>query len=163
MRMRTRLGATLAALVLLAACTPSPQPGDGGNAGQTPPPGAPVDAAPPGGGGGGGGGSAGPARIQELEAQARRLARTEGCTQADQCRTAPVGSRPCGGPREYLVYCAASTDSAALFRVLDELARAEEVYNREQGLVSTCEFRMPPGTELSGRTCRATTGGDQPM
>ena len=152
-----RLGATLAALVLLAACTPSPQPGDGGGAGQTPPPDAPVETAPPPGGG------AGPARIQELEAQARRLARTEGCTRADQCRTAPVGSRPCGGPREYLVYCAASTDSAALFRVLDELARAEDAYNREQGLASTCEFRMPPGTELSGGTCRATTAGDQPM
>lgn len=93
-------------------------------------------------------------RAARLEAEARALARTRGCPQADQCRTAPVGSRPCGGPREYLAYCAASTDTVALFRKLEELRRTEQEINQRSGMMSTCEFREPPATELSGGVCR---------
>jgi hypothetical protein len=93
-------------------------------------------------------------RIARLEREARALAHAEGCT-AGQCRTAPVGSRPCGGPRTYIVYCAAATDSAALFAKLAELARAEDEYNRRNQLASTCEYRMPPGVALSGGRCTA--------
>lgn len=93
---------------------------------------------------------------QQLEADARALARTEGCSEAGACRTAPVGVRPCGGPRDYLVYCATSTDTAALFAKLAELKRVEEARNRESGMMSTCEYRLPPGTELVDGTCHAT-------
>ena len=98
------------------------------------------------------------ARLERLEGEARALAKVEGCGAAAQCRTAPVGSRPCGGPRDYLAYCAATTDSAALFRALDELARAEKEYNRASGAVSTCEFRMPPAPTVAGGRCTATAG-----
>jgi hypothetical protein len=94
-------------------------------------------------------------RIQRLEREARALAKTDGCQTAASCRAAPVGSRPCGGPRTYFVYCARSTDSVALYRKLDELARAQRAYNEQQGLASTCEFRMPPSVEASGSSCRA--------
>jgi len=100
------------------------------------------------------------AALARLEREAHAVARAEGCEQSDQCRTAPVGSRPCGGPRDYLVYCALTTDSAALFRKLVELERAEKAYNEQAGLMSTCEFRMPPAPELTGGVCRA--GGATP-
>lgn len=93
--------------------------------------------------------------IQRLEREARALANADGCENSGQCRTAPVGNRPCGGPRTYLVYCSLTTDSAALFRKLEDLSRAEGEYNRSHGLVSTCEFRMPPDVALSGRSCQA--------
>jgi len=69
-----------------------------------------------------------------------------------------VGSRPCGGPRDYVVYCAARTDSAALFAKLGELARAEEDFNRRNEMMSTCEFRTPPSTRLDAGRCVATPG-----
>jgi hypothetical protein len=96
-------------------------------------------------------------RIQRLEREARALARGDGCATVGGCRAAPVGDRPCGGPRTYVVYCALTTDSVALYRKLDELARAERAYNQEQGLASTCEFRMPPPLMASGGSCRAAT------
>ncbi len=95
------------------------------------------------------------AQIVALEDQAKALLRTEGCSAAAQCRTAAVGSRACGGPRYYLVYCAQTTDSAALFRKLDAVAAAEREYNTRYKLVSTCEFRMPPTVGLSGGSCQA--------
>ena len=94
-------------------------------------------------------------RIARLESEARALAKLTGCSSADQCRTAPVGSRGCGGPRTYIAYCAASTDSAALFRKLDELKAAEDAYNAKEGIASTCEFRMPPAVSFEGGSCRA--------
>jgi hypothetical protein len=95
------------------------------------------------------------AQITALEDQAKAIVRTDGCANIGQCRTAPVGSRACGGPRYYLVYCSASTDSAALFRKLDVVAAAEREYNTRYQLVSTCEFRMPPKIALSGGSCQA--------
>ena len=95
------------------------------------------------------------AQIVALEDQAKALVKTDGCTSAGECRTAAVGSRACGGPRYYLVYCSRTTDSAALFRKLDAVAAAEGEYNAKYQLVSTCEFRMPPKVALSGASCQA--------
>jgi hypothetical protein len=95
------------------------------------------------------------ARILELEAAAKALVKTSGCTSDDQCRTAPVGSRGCGGPRYYLVYCSRSTDSAALFRKLAEVEAAERAYNAKYQIASTCEFRMPPTVGLTAGTCQS--------
>jgi hypothetical protein len=116
----------------------------------------------PGGGGGAGGGKfvyTGDqqkdwAQIVALEDEAKALVKT-GCTSADQCRTAPVGNRACGGPRYYLVYCSRTTDSAALFDKLKAVADAEQEFNTRYQLVSTCEFRMPPNVGLVGGSCQA--------
>jgi hypothetical protein len=98
-------------------------------------------------------------QVTDLEDQAKALVKTTGCSSADECRTGPVGSRACGGPRYYLVYCAATTDSAALFRKLDAVAAAEREYNAHYNIVSTCEFRMPPKVALSGGSCQAQSAG----
>jgi hypothetical protein len=95
------------------------------------------------------------AQIVALEDQAKAIVKAGGCSSAAQCRTAPVGSRACGGPRYYLVYCAATTDSAALQRKLDAVAAAEREYNTRYKLMSTCEFRMPPNVALTGGSCQA--------
>lgn len=98
-------------------------------------------------------------KLAKLEQEARALAKTEGCASVAACRTAPVGWRGCGGPRTYLVYCAATTDTTALFRKLKELENAEREYNASTGMASTCDFRTPPGVRLDGRSCREASAG----
>jgi hypothetical protein len=93
--------------------------------------------------------------LARLERDARALAKTEGCTTAAACRTAPVGWRGCGGPRTYIVYCAATTDTVALFAKLRALDDAERAYNARSGMMSTCEVRLAPSARLQGRSCRA--------
>lgn len=95
------------------------------------------------------------AQIVALEDQAKALVKTTGCASTDQCRTAAVGNRACGGPRYYLVYCSRTTDSAALFAKLKAIADAEGEFNRRYQIVSTCEFRMPPRVALVGASCQA--------
>jgi hypothetical protein len=97
------------------------------------------------------------AQIVALENAAKALVDTSGCASSGECRTAPVGSRGCGGPRYYLVYCSRTTDSAALFAKLAAVSEAERQYNTKYKIVSTCEFRMPPTVALSGGFCRAQT------
>ncbi|HEX6748971.1 MAG TPA: hypothetical protein VF092_16860 [Longimicrobium sp.] len=149
--MKMKIPAALA-IACIAACTPSPEPGDRSRP-PAPPAGSaaaePIPAASDTG------------TMARLEREARALAHADGCA-AGQCRTAPVGSRPCGGPREYIVYCAARTDSAALFAKLAELARAEDAYNRANQLASTCEMRMPPNVTLSGGRCTAAPPNELP-
>ena len=94
--------------------------------------------------------------VRRLEREAIALARTDGCTSAAQCRSAPVGSRGCGGPRFYLPYCPLTTDTAALLAKLAEVERAEQDYNRRNNVMSTCEMRMPGELELAGGVCRFT-------
>jgi hypothetical protein len=94
------------------------------------------------------------AQITALEDQAKAIVRTSGCSSESECRTAPVGSRGCGGPRYYLVYCSRTTDSAALFAKLQAVETAEREYNARYKIVSTCEFRMPPKVALSGGSCQ---------
>ena len=102
-----------------------------------------------------------PNDLDRLEVEARALAKTSGCDQASQCRTAPVGSKPCGGPRGYLVYCPRTTDERALLRKLDELRRAEAERNSREGMMSDCSLTPEPKVEVVGGSCRAAS--DQPV
>lgn len=95
------------------------------------------------------------AQVARLERDARAIAKADGCSSLDHCRSAPVGERPCGGPRDYIVYCARTTDTAALHRKLAELRQAEMELNRKTGAMSTCEFRMPPEVAITGGSCRS--------
>ena len=94
------------------------------------------------------------AAVSALEQEARRVAVTDGCTSAGQCAAAPVGVKGCGGPRDYVVYCATATDTAALFRKLDELARAERAYNERYSVASDCAMQVAPTVTLVGQSCR---------
>jgi hypothetical protein len=94
------------------------------------------------------------AAIVKLEGEAKAIARVSGCT-SSECRAAPVGSRACGGPRYYIPYCAKTTDSVMLYAKLDQVAKAEQAYNKKYNLASTCEFRMPPTLEVVGGSCVA--------
>ena len=95
------------------------------------------------------------ATVAKLEAEARALVKTEGCAGSGQCKAAPLGAKPCGGPRAYLVFCPLTTNELALTRKLDELRVAEERYNRESGLMSDCAMVTEPRVEAVNGICRA--------
>lgn len=95
------------------------------------------------------------AAVARLEREARALARTSGCSAAAGCRVAPLGARPCGGPRAYVAYCRATTDSARLFAKLAELERAERAANDRSGAVSICSLVTEPRAAYAGGRCTA--------
>lgn len=94
-------------------------------------------------------------QIARLEREALDLAHNDGCSTADQCRVAPVGAKACGGPRYWITWCPASTDSAALFQKLDELRTAEQNFNKVHGVISDCSIVGPPTPVVNAGVCRA--------
>jgi hypothetical protein len=109
--------------------------------------------------GGGGRCEQGGMTIQSLESEARSLAVADGCTDASQCKSAPVGARACGGPRDYLVYCSATTDEDALLKALSRLQKSEQQYNEQCGIMSTCIFLAEPQVELVNGVCQKAESG----
>lgn len=95
------------------------------------------------------------AQIQKLEAEAKALARVEGCTATADCATGAIGRKACGSPRDFVIYCKKSTDVPALEAKLDEIVKAETAYNTKYQVISTCEMRIAPEVEASGGSCRA--------
>ena len=93
--------------------------------------------------------------IEQLEAQAKSIARIQGCSSSSDCRTVAIGSRGCGGPRSFIPYCARTTDSAALFSKAAEITEAEKAYNKKYQIGSTCEMRMAPAVVSEGGSCVA--------
>lgn len=95
------------------------------------------------------------AALERMKEDARALANANGCSEVGQCRTAPLGAKPCGGPWEYILYCSVSTDSVALYRRLEMVRQFEDSLNRRYVRVSTCDMAMPPQVTLEGNACRA--------
>lgn len=94
--------------------------------------------------------------IEKLEADARALAKVDGCSASADCRAVPIGARGCGGPRDFIVYCAKATDSLALHARIAAADSAEMAYNTRYKVVSTCELRLPPAVVVSGGSCAAS-------
>ena len=92
--------------------------------------------------------------LDSLDRAARAMVDSGGCSDSSQCAVAAVGVRGCGGPRDFVVYCRLTTDSAALFAKLDELSTAERAFNTKYQIASNCDMRLPPPTQLVGRVCR---------
>ena len=138
MQPRARQVGWSAAVSLLLACSSSANTRDQSTPRQQPTPAA-----------------AGQGSVEQLEQQAKALAKAEGCATSGECRAVPVGAKACGGPRYWLVYCARTTDETALLAKLTQLKAAEEERNRREGMVSTCDYAVEPQVEAVGGTCRA--------
>ena len=98
------------------------------------------------------------ARIDSLVTIARSLALANGCDEAGGCATAALGVKACGGPKEYLVYCRASTDTGALGAAVELVNRLEREFNERYGIVSDCMLLLEPQVEVRGGACVAGAG-----
>jgi hypothetical protein len=71
----------------------------------------------------------------------------------DSCRLIAFGSKPCGGPWQYLPYSIEATDSVTLAHLVDEYNSAEAKLNREQGRTSDCSVVQRPDLVLEEGHC----------
>ncbi len=80
------------------------------------------------------------------------------CSSSSVCRTIGLGVKPCGGPRQYLIYSTAATDSVRLAREVARYNEAEANRNRQEGLVSDCRALVRPQVSCISGRCAATAG-----
>lgn len=67
------------------------------------------------------------------------------CAEASGCNSIAFGAKPCGGPREFLVY-PNSVDQVTLQNLVDEYYDMDNEYNIQTGAVSDCMVVGPPRT-----------------
>ena len=91
--------------------------------------------------------------IERLYREAHAIARADGCAASGDCASMPVGSKPCGGPWEYIGYCRLTTDTVRLRTVLAELERRQREYNRANQVGSICDMILQPGMTVRGGRC----------
>jgi hypothetical protein len=77
------------------------------------------------------------------------------CSSSAVCRTIPFGAKPCGGPRQHLVYSTAATDSARLAREVARYNESDAQANRTRGLVSDCSVTVQPKVSCVSGRCAA--------
>lgn len=148
-------------VALSLSCQPAPPPPPEGEAAATPPPadtaqptpdtGLPMDTVP---------GTAPPAdtsrrmaTLDDLRAEIMRMVADLRAADVGHCRATPFGAKPCGGPRQYLVYSADATDSAALASAVSRYNELEAETNRREGRVSDCMMVTPPRVALVSGRC----------
>ena len=66
------------------------------------------------------------AELAELRSRVESLLAEPTCSKNDECRALPLGSKPCGGPRSWLIYSTATADSAALEEATSAYAKADD-------------------------------------
>ena len=67
------------------------------------------------------------------------------CANATGCLYIAFGAKPCGGPREYLVY-PNTVDQAVLETMVNDYYEMDQQYNIESGAFSDCMLVGPPNT-----------------
>lgn len=93
------------------------------------------------------------ARLMEMRREIDALiGDAEGASIAD-CRYAGLGSKPCGGPWEYIVYSVASTDSTALTERLTAYDAFEAEMNELYGYLSDCSIPNEPALVFRDGRC----------
>lgn len=65
------------------------------------------------------------------------------CDNSSGCNSIAFGAKPCGGPREYLVF-SNEVDLPTLQQMVDDYNSLDDAYNIQTGAVSDCEVVTPP-------------------
>lgn len=81
--------------------------------------------------------------LAELKSTIESMANASVCNDDFECRFIAFGSKPCGGPWEFLVY-SASIDSMALVTAVTEYNQLEADYNLNCNVISDCSTPQPP-------------------
>lgn len=95
--------------------------------------------------------------LRQRREQIRLLLSSASCTQSAECRYVAFGSKPCGGPWEYLVY-PSTIDTVRFLAMVRSYNDREDAYNRTWGTMSDCMAVGPPDSVacIDG-VCRAVT------
>jgi len=92
-------------------------------------------------------------QLEELEQEIKAIIEPPIATHLAQCRTIAFGAKGCGGPKTYLIYSTARTDTNRLRQLVNEYNRLDTERNERLGTISDCLYVHPPQVILAGGQC----------
>ena len=102
---------------------------------------------------------AGPLDEATLLARIRGAVAEAKCSDDRQCRTLPIGEKPCGGPEQWLPYASTSAAADQLRAWAAELSAAAYRRNQSSAMAGTCQFTPDPGAACVAGRCVAGAAG----
>lgn len=90
---------------------------------------------------------------KQLYQRMQRLTEDKSCRETTECKILAVGSRPCGGPEQYLAYSAVNTDEKLLAITNDRYTKLKQQQQQRLGLRSTCQMLPEPLAQCKLRQC----------
>lgn len=81
--------------------------------------------------------------IETLKKEIVTLAESSVCSEEFSCDFVGLGSKPCGGHWEFLVY-SSSIDTVKFLSKVEECNRLENEFNQKWGIMSDCSVAVPP-------------------
>lgn len=95
------------------------------------------------------------AELNVLKTEIETLANTSSCNNEAICKFIAFGSKPCGGPWNYLIY-STSIDTNKLENLVKEYNQREKDFNTKWSIVSDCAVALPPTSlECENNMCLA--------
>ncbi|CAF1438934.1 unnamed protein product [Didymodactylos carnosus] len=92
-------------------------------------------------------------QIQAVHNKIKIINKDLTCQLTTDCTAIPTGARGCGGPSGYVVVSKLNH----LYSTVEEYAKKteelEQQYNRENNVISTCIFIMPPQVACISNEC----------
>jgi hypothetical protein len=85
--------------------------------------------------------------IDKLKSEIVVLAESSICSEDNDCNFVGLGSKPCGGHWEYLVY-SKSIDTIKFLAKVEDCNRLENEFNQKWGIISDCSFVVPPDSVI---------------
>ena len=152
-----RTGVAACALAV-AACSPSPDaPGPGAPPADVVPPAdatpAPPRPAPPPVSDGPFASEADYRQQRAQAVEALNAAASTGAASPDACRALLYGEQACGGPTDWVVLSAETSDTTRVRRLAEQVTALDARANAQFNLVSTCMALMAPPVALRGGQC----------
>ena len=92
--------------------------------------------------------------LYSLKARIDSLVKTEGCSEHEDCQILGFGSKPCGGPWEYLIY-STEIDTAKLNDLVKAHNSKEGEYNEKYQIASDCSLAILPDSIKCENGCVA--------
>ncbi|MBU1438598.1 MAG: hypothetical protein KJ930_10425 [Gammaproteobacteria bacterium] len=90
---------------------------------------------------------------KQLYQRMQRLTADKSCKETNECKVLAVGKRPCGGPEQFLVYSATSTDEKLLAITNDRYTKLKAQQQQRLGMQSTCQMLPTPLPQCQSREC----------
>jgi len=87
----------------------------------------------------------------DLLTQLRALERS--CSSDAQCRTVPLGAKPCGGPEAYLPYSSARTEPSKASALAERYGKERAAAHQKEGVAGDCMMVMDPGAVCHAGKC----------
>lgn len=90
---------------------------------------------------------------KQLHQRLLKLTANKSCNQDQQCKIMGIGSKPCGGPEQFLVYSENHTDEKMLTITNDRYSKLKKEQQSRLGVMGICQQLVAPTPRCQAQTC----------